>query len=418
MKRLFLVIPSILLFAFTAFGQDIKVASTDWPWWRGLNRNGVADAKQTPPLKWSETENLLWKAPVRGKGHGSPIVVGDHVYLATADHKSETQLVLCFDRHKGTLLWETEIHRGGFEKGGNAKSTLASSTCACDGERVFINFLHDKAIYTTALSRDGKKLWQTKITDYILHQGFPTSPAVYQSLVLVSADNKGTGVIAGLKRETGEIVWKIGRPKLPNYASPIVLKVAGRDQLLFTGCKLVISLEPLTGKTIWETAGSTEETVTSTVTDGERIVTSGGFPKNHVAVLQADGTAKTVWENGAKVYVPSMLHHRGHLFAVQDAGVAVCWTFDTGKETWKSRLAGQFSASPVLVGDKIYALNESGRTFIFKANPEAFELLGENQLGEEAMASPAICGGRIYFRNAVQQKGERQEMLYCVGAGR
>src|SRR5262249_24365105 len=138
------------------------------------------------PLKWSDTENVLWKAAVPGRGHGSPIVVGDQVLLATANPKYETQSVLCYDRTSGKLLWETEIHRGGYEKGGNAKASMASATPACDGQRIFVNFLHDKAIYTTALTRTGKKIWQTKVTDYVLHQGFGSSPAVYESLVIVS----------------------------------------------------------------------------------------------------------------------------------------------------------------------------------------------------------------------------------------
>ena len=141
--------------------DKITVAPTDWPWWRGPNRNGVADAKQKPPLKWSETENILWKVSVPGRGHGSPTVVGDQVLLATADHETEVQSVLCFDRKNGNVLWKTDIHRGGFEKKGNAKASLASSTVACDGQRIFINFLNNGAIYTTALNREGKQLWQT-----------------------------------------------------------------------------------------------------------------------------------------------------------------------------------------------------------------------------------------------------------------
>src|SRR5207302_126022 len=113
---------------------------------------------------------------------------------------------------------------------------------------------------------------------------------------------KATGLIAGLERASGKIVWQVERPQLPNYASPIILKIAGRDRLFMTGCNLVASLDPLTGKKNWEVKGSTEETVTSTVTDGKLIVTSGGYPKNHVAALRAD-SGKTAWENGAKVYV-------------------------------------------------------------------------------------------------------------------
>ena len=398
----------------------ITVGPADWPWWRGPNRNGVAALQPKLPLKWSDTENVLWKSPVPGRGHGSPIVVGDQVFLATADPKDETQSVLCFHRVTGKVQWQTEVHRGGFEKGGNGKSSLASATAACDGQRVFINFLHKKAIYTTALSRAGEKLWQTKIADYVLHQGFASSPAVYESLVIVTADNKSTGVLAGLERATGKIVWKQDRPKAPNYASPIILNVAGREQLMVTGCDLVASFEPLTGKKIWEMKGSTTECVTSIVTDGRNIFISGGYPKDHVAAVKADGSGETVWESKTRVYVPSMVAHAGHLYAVQDGGFALCMKCDTGKVLWKNRLAGNFAAASarVLVGDQLFATNEAGRTFIFKADPEAYvqaDRRGVISLGDEAMATPTICGDRIYMRVAVRVNGQRQEMLYCVG---
>jgi outer membrane protein assembly factor BamB len=397
--------------------EPITVAPSDWPWWRGPTRNGHADPNQKPPVKWSETENVLWKVPVPGRGHGSPIVVGDQVILATAENDRSTQSVLCFNRHTGKQLWQNDVHKDVVhQKGGNGKASMASATAATDGQRIFINFLSGPAVYTTALDRSGKQLWQTKVADYTLHQGFASSPAVFESLVLVTADNKGgTGVVAGLDRATGKLVWSQERPKYPNYASPIVLQVAGKEQLLVSGCKLVSSFEPRTGKRLWEIPGSTEETVTSTGTDGQHIFTSGGFPRSHVAAILADGSGKVVWENTTKVYVPSMLVLQGYLYAVKDGGGAVCWKTDTGEKAWEARLDGAFTASPVLVGDVIYASNESGRTYLFKARPEKFELLGENQLGEESLPTPAICGGRIYLRVASQAKGNRQEWLYCVG---
>jgi outer membrane protein assembly factor BamB len=312
-------------------------------------------------------------------------------------------------------LWQTEIHRGEFEKKGNKKSSLASATVACDGERVFINFLHAGAIYTTALDRDGKQLWQTKITDYVEHQGYGSSPTVYQSLVLVSADNKGGGAIAALGRARGNVVWRHERPKLPNYTSPIVLTVAGREQLLFTGCDMVSSYDPLTGSKLWEKPGATTECVTSTVTDGQLVYTSGGYPKNHLAAMRADGSGKVVWENNSRVYVPSLLIRDGYLYGVLDAGTATCWKADTGKELWKARLGGTFSSSPVLVGDRIFATNEEGKTYLFKATPAAYEPIAENNLGEDIYASPTICGGRIYMRVAKLADGQRHETLYCVG---
>ncbi|GAB4156309.1 MAG: PQQ-binding-like beta-propeller repeat protein [Planctomycetaceae bacterium] len=342
-------------------------------------------------------------------------MVGEHVYLATADEKAQTQSVICYDRKTGRQLWKTDVHSGGFTKKGNRKSSQASSTVACDGKRLFINFLNNGAVTTTALSRQGKILWQTKITDYVVHQGYGSSPAVYGSLVIVSADNKGGGAIAALNRVSGKIVWNKTRPKTPNYSSPVILRVAGRDQLLFTGCDLVSGFDPISGKKLWEIPGATTECVTSTVTDGDVIITSGGYPKNHIAAVSGDGSGKIVWEKKVRVYVPSMLIHNGYLYGVTDAGVAMCWDCKTGEEQWKGRLGGTFSASPVLVDDKIFATNERGRTYIFKANPKKFESVGKNDLGNQVFATPTICGSRIYMRVVEEQNGKRQEMLYCLG---
>ena len=395
--------------------EPIVVGENDWPWWRGPRQDEIASGSQRPPKVWSETENVVWKTPIPGRGHGAAIVVGEQVFLAVAEPDSQTQSVLCLDRATGKSLWTTAVHQGSFETKGNAKSTHASSTPACDGKRVYVNFLNNGAVYTTALTREGKVVWQTRVTNFVMHQGFGSSPALYHDLVIVSADNKGDGAVAGLERETGQVRWRINRPKVPNYTSPIIYKLDGKDQLLLTGCDKVTSLDPLTGKTYWEIDGATTECVTSTVTDGQLIYTSGGYPRNHLSAVRADGSGKIVWENTARIYVPSMLVHQGHLYAVLDAGVAICWKADTGEERWKGRLGGTFSASPVLVGDTIMATNESGKTFLFRATPEQFESLGENSLGDEAFSTPTICGGRIYARVAQQINGKRQEYVYCLG---
>lgn len=393
----------------------LRASSTDWPWWRGPDMNGIAPADQSPPMKWGDTENVVWKAPVPGRGHGSPTVVGDRVYLAAAEVDDQVQSVLCFDRATGKRLWKTEVHRGGFDPKGNQKSTHASSTVACDGERLFINFLHNGAIYTTALDLAGHKLWETKVADFVNHQGFGSSPIPYGSLVLVSADNKGGGAIAGLDRTTGKIVWRVERPALPNYTSPIIMHLGDRDQLVMVGCDLVTSLDPATGHKLWEVAGATTECVTSAVTDGQHIITSGGYPTNHMSAILADGSGKLVWRNKTRVYVPSLLAKDGYLFGVQDNGVATCWRAATGEEIWKSRIGGTFSSSPVLVGNDVYATDEAGKTTIFRASSEKFELVGTNQLGDECFATPTIVGGRIYTRVATHAGGKRQEWLYCLG---
>jgi len=385
----------------------------DWPAWRGPTGTGLAAPNQSLPIRWSETENVLWKTAIPGRGHGSPTIVGERVYLATADPQKQTQSVLALDRQSGAEVWQTIVHQGQLDTGGHRNTSLASSTVACDGERLFINFLHAGAVHTTALDLNGKKIWQQKICDFIRHQGFGSSPLIYGSLVLVTADHRGGGMIAGLDRSTGEVVWTQSRPKIPNYTSPAVVRAQGREQMLVAGCNLISSFDPHTGKKLWEIDGSTEECVVTMVTDGERVFASGGYPRNHTVAVLADGSGKVAWQNASRIYVPSPIVKDGHLYGVMDAGFAVCWKSDTGEELWKVRLGGDFFASPVMVGRRIFASNVTGKTFVFDATPQGFKSVAENQLGDEAYASPAICGDRVYLRVA-KNGGTRQEFLYCL----
>lgn len=394
------------------------IAAMDWPYWRGPDRNGIADPNQSPPTEWSDNQNVLWKQPVPGRGHASPTVVGNRIFLSTADEEKEIQSVLCYDRETGQPLWKTDIHEGGFAfegRQGHARSSMASSTIASDGERVFASFVNGNAIYTTALDLQGEICWREKVTDFVNHQGFGSSPTVYGPLVLVSADHKGGGVLTGFDRLTGNTVWSAERAPLPNYASPIVLEIDGTDQLVMTGLDQISSYEPLTGRLNWEVAGATVECVTSVVTNGTHVVTSGGYPESHISVIRANESGETVWRNETRVYVPSMLVHDDHIFGVTDDGTAFCHDFESGAPLWEHRLRGKFSASPILVGDNIYATDGKGTTTIFKADSTEFVLVGQNTISAiDVQATLAICDSRIYMRLTQEETGQRQEMLVCI----
>lgn len=420
--RVLFSLVSLATFAVPAFAADPKAAvydgidlTQDWPWWRGPSHDGIAAAGQSPRWKWDDREGLLWNVPVIGRGHGSPTVIGDQVVVAVADSDEQQQGLQCFDRKTGALRWTTFVHHGGYDAKENKKSSLASVSPSGDGQRWYISFLHAEAIHTTCLDRQGKQLWQHKVNNYVNHQGFAAAPLLYRDLVIVVADNKGGGAIEALHRKTGDRVWRIERPKLPNYPSPVVFHVHGRDQLLLHGCDVVTSLDPATGRTLWETPGATTECVTTIVTDGERLFTSGGYPKNHISAVKLDGSKQVAWENNSRVYVPSMIVRDGQLYGVLDAGVATCWDSATGKERWKQRIEGNFSSSLVLVNEKLLATSETGRTYVFRATPEGFESISENQLGDEAYATPAVCGSRIFHRYAKLIDGQRREFLACIG---
>ncbi|MHC4996416.1 MAG: outer membrane protein assembly factor BamB family protein, partial [Planctomycetota bacterium] len=146
------------------------------------------------------------------------------------------------------------------------------------------------------------------------------------------------------------------------------------------------------------------------------VFAGGGYPKSGtVAVRVKPGSAEVVWSTSQKVYEQSMLAHDGYVYAMSDSGVAYCWRANDGKEMWKQRLAGPVSASPVLVGDVIYMTNERGKTFVFRANPEKYEEVAVNQLGEDVFATLSVVDSRIYMRTGVDRGNDRKEYLYCIG---
>ncbi|MEO6568970.1 MAG: PQQ-binding-like beta-propeller repeat protein [Opitutaceae bacterium] len=391
------------------------VGATDWPAWRGPTGDGQAAPGQTLPTRWSEKENVVWRAAIRGRGHSSPTVVGDRVYLTTADPTRHEQLVLCFDRANGKPVWETVVHRGKLNAEGHEYTSQASATVAWDGERLYVNFLNDGAVHTSALDPAGKILWQRRVGDFVVLMGFGSSPLVHDALVLITGDHKNGGWIAGLNKQTGAIVWKNARPKIPNYASAAVITAGGKTQMIIAGCKLVSSFDPATGKKLWELEGSTDETVVTPVSDGHRVFVGGGFPRNHIMAIDATGSGEVVWQNNSRLYTPSLLVRDGHVYAVNDSGQAFCWKAETGDQLWRGKVDREFFASPVMADSVIYATSMTGVTSVFRATPQKFAMIAQNQLGNEAFASPAICGNRIYLRAAKKSGESRQEYLWCIG---
>ena len=390
---------------------DWTPSPDDWPMWRGPNADGIASGSPVP-AQWTDTENVTWKAKVPGRGHSSPIIVGDRIYLETADEQQQVQSVVCLDRTDGRQIWQTELHRGQFETAMHRENTQASSTLACDGERVIALFLNDRKIWATALDLEGKQIWQTEVGTFAAKFGYSASPTLYKSLVLLAADHQQGGFLAALNRKNGEIAWRKARPEKASYASPRVVSLAGTDQLVICGCNLVASYDPMTGNSLWSTSGTAEAGVGLPVTTSGLIFASGGYPEQETIGLKPDGTA--AWRINVKSYVPSLLAHDGHLYIISD-GIARCHDALTGAEKWKQRLGGDFRVSPVLSGEHIITTDMSGKTTVFKANPAKFERVSENHLGTEGFASPGISRGQLFLRVADSSNGPRQEWLYCIG---
>ncbi len=390
-----------------------EAAADDWPWWRGPDHDCKSRDAQVI-TSWAPSKNLVWKTKVPGRGHSSPIICGKRVFLTTADEKAQQQLILAFDRKTGKPLWSTVAHEGGFLRK-YPKNSQASATPACDGKRVYCAFINRNGLHVTATDLRGKILWQKKAGTFQSEHGYGSSPVFYKSLVIVNGDNLKGSFIAALDRETGKVVWSTERKttgRHGSYATPFVATIAGRPQLIQTGMGEVASYDPATGQLIWSCEGPAEVTACTAACSDNLVFATGGYPEKELLAIRADGkgdVTKThvVWRTGKGVtYVPSPLYHDGRLYVVNDGGVATCFEGKTGKQVWSGRLGGGFSSSPVLVGGLLYASNEAGRTFVLKTG-RTFEVVARNDLDGRILATPAVCGGRIFLRT--------DNSLYCLG---
>ena len=384
-------------------------AADDWPWWRGTLANNLAGSAQ-PPTTWSVSENVVWQVDVPGRGHASPTVWGERIFVATADDAAQTQSLLCYDRATGDKRWDVVIRQGGFQET-HQKNSHASPTPACDGRHVYTVFPAAGSIWVTATDLDGKQVWQTEAGPFVGKFGYGSAPAIHGSLVIVAGDNRGsklakfreTSFLAALDRQTGAIAWRIHRPNENSCGTPIVAHVAGRDQLLLAGFKEVCGYNPLDGAELWRCRWKGDRTA-GTVVYGPRLVYASATSKQQdLIAIAADGSGDVsdkgvAWRHpkGA-ADVPTPLLYDGLLYVVTDNGVAICYDAETGSEIWKQRLGGDFSSSPVLAGGNIYVANEAGVTYVFRPG-RTYAAVAENDLADGMFATPAFCGDRIYAR--------------------
>jgi len=385
-------------------GESPVAQPGDWPWWRGPAGDGHAVETDVPTI-WTDVENVRWKAPVPGRGHSTPCVVGQLVFVTTADEQAQQQLLVCYDRESGDQLWQKIVHDGGLMRG-HPKNSNASASPACDGQNVYAAFINSNALWVTAYDLKGELVWQKEAGPFESQHGYGPSPVLYKSTIILAGDNAGASFIAALDRASGDVVWRKAREKtgdFANYATPIVGQVAGRPQLLIAGNHRVCSFDPDTGERLWWCDGPSRVAACTMAFDDERVYATGGWPEKEILALPGDKTgqldgSQVVWRSKKGVaYVPSPLLADGLLYLVSDQGVAICYDAATGEQLWQKRLNGEFSASPVLAGDKIYVTNESGATFVLRAGRE-FEQIAVNDLGSGGFASPVICGGSIFLR--------------------
>jgi outer membrane protein assembly factor BamB len=396
---------------------------TDWPGWRGPNGDNHASAVNETPLRWNlETgENVIWKTPVPGRGHSTPVLVGDAIFLTTSEAVDQTQSLLKFDRDNGQMVDRWILHRGTLPAQIHPNNSHASPTPAFDGENLLVSFHTDDAIWLTSISTSGRVNWNKKVADFepeVFQFGYGASPLVEDDLVIIAAEYNGkdSGLYA-LDLRTGKELWKVSRPSNLNFASPIAATIAGQRQVMLAGADAITAYDPQTGKQFWSVESATEAICGTIVWDGRHVLISGGNPKAGTWCVQGDGAEVELWQNRIGCYEQSLLANKNHVFALADNGVAYCWKTRDGAEMWKNRLcSGPINASPLLASDRIYFASQQGTVFVVAASPHRFELLAENPSGDSIFASPVAIDNRIYLRTGMNENGNRQEYLVAIGS--
>lgn len=409
----------ISLFALMYFGLALSVNSADWPMWRGPYGNGIAADGQSLPVDFSSSKNLHWKAPVPGRGHSTPIVVGDRIFITTAREQEQTQSVLCYSFSSGKLLWETVLVEGKLPERIHRKNTHASPSVACDGERIYaLFFVKGDRLHLFSLDLEGNELWRKDAGRFYpeRHFGYGSSPLLVDDKVIVSAESEGDGFIAAFACESGEEVWRSKRAAVrSSYGTPVLAKLNGVEQIVLNGADRVASYDPNSGKELWSVEGGDPLIANTVVWNDTTVFASGGYPGMETWAIDV-ASGEILWSNPVKCYEQSMLLVGDRLYGVAEGGVVHCWDIADGEMLWRERLTkGPESASPILAGGHIYHANEEGKVFVIKPNSEKLELLTENQIGEEIFATPTICRDRILIRSAKYEGETRRETLYSFG---
>ncbi len=405
-----------LAFALTATAQ---ADDGDWLNWRGPNGNGVAQDGQKLPTEFSETKNVHWKAAVPGRGHSTPIVMGDRIFITTAREKEGTQSALCYSFSSGKLLWETTLTKGKLPDRIHRKNTHASPSVATNGKHVFALFLvKGDRLNLSALDLDGNIVWQKDAGRFYSERsfGYGSSPLLVDNTVVISAESEGKGFIAAFDASSGEKVWETTRNAVrSSYGTPVLADINGSRQIVLNGADRVAAYDPKNGRELWSVEGGDPLIANTVVWKDGLVFASGGYPGIETWAIDV-AKQKAVWSHPAKCYEQSLLIVGDQLYGVAEGGVLHCWDIADGNLRWRERLAkGPESASPILAGGHIYHANEEGKISVIKPNPDKLELAAENQLGDEIFATPVITRDRILVRAAHYEGEERSETLYSIG---
>ena len=399
-------------------------ADGDWPHWRGPNDDGMA--RGDAPLRWSDDEHIAWKATVPGRGHSSPVVWGDRIFLTTAvptntgdarrslvEHKF---MVLCYDRKTGKLLWEKVARVATPHQATHAQyGSFASNSPITDGQHLWA-FFGSRGLYCYTLA--GDLLWQKDFGTLNMFRDFGEGAwtALDGEKLFVVLDQEGESFLLALDKNTGRELWRTPRQGNTNWSGPYIASYNGRKQVIVSATREAAGYDLETGKRVWSARGLGQNTIPAPVAaEGMVFVMSGYRNPNLMAITlgregDLTGTDAIVWQNQrGNSYTPSPVLFEGKLYVLTDTGMLSCFDAKTGKPYYQqARLPKPYSfkSSPVGANGKLYLASENDDVIVVRMG-EKLEGLATNTLKDQMfIGTPAIVENSIYLRG--------QNTLFCV----
>jgi outer membrane protein assembly factor BamB len=418
---------------FAALGAPLS--AENWPHWRGPVASGVS-SETGLPLKWSDSENVAWKAKLGGTGVSSPIVWGDQVFVTSQIGTGQSRVgprlgqgqdanaaerglsktgaggdktlrfvVEAFSRADGRRLWAHAVAAEGELPPVHDKHNLASASPVTDGARVYAVFGSGQVV---AVDLNGKPLWTRHLgkefAPFDINWGNGSSPIVYKNSLILVCYHERSSYLLALDSQTGKQLWKTDRPRgVLSYSTPLVVPAPSGDELIVNSTVGIEAYDPSTGRALWHFNEANQFPIPVAMHHDGVIYLSRGYRSGPYAAFRPGGRgdiSKThvLWHvpTGAP-YISSLVHYNGLLYMAGDVGVVTCVDAKTGERVWRERLGGVYTASPVAADGKVYLLSESGETIVLKAGRTP-EVLARNAIAGRILASPAISSGRLFIR--------------------
>lgn len=415
-----------------------RMPQDNWPQWRGPLATGVAPGGE-PPVEWSETKNVRWKMALPGKGHSTPIVWADQIFLTTAipfgnevkprlpsrpgahDNFASTHqheyVVLTVSRATGKILWQKSLHKDLPHEPGHMTASLASNSPATDGEHVFASF-GSRGIY--CLDTSGKLLWKKDLGEMHTKHGHGEgiSPVLHGETLVVNWDHEEKSFVVALDKRTGEQRWRKARAEDTSWATPIVVEHQGKAQVIVPGTNRVRGYDLATGDVIWECGGLSSNIVASPVATGGFVYTGSSYDTRNLLAIRLDGakgditgTDQVVWSTRRGCpYVPSPLLYGDSLYTLQHYhGIVSRLDVKTGESQggpFRLDTIDSVYASPVGAAGRVYITSLDGVTQVMSHGDDPPKPLATNQLNDRISASAAIVGKEMFLRG--------EKYLYCL----